>query len=237
MDKKRIIVPFLSLGIFLLVFAFVAAVPSIQLHFMDGHYIHEGIDKYNYALSSVGLCNYLTLRENDCTDPKKGKVSFAEEYPYSSAFFRFEEDYKGGFAKETVVLSLYYEEKTSYSDAIKDISTKPGFSSEIEFAYGDYIFKLNKTEELSAIEHANAEGLPESAKSRTMTDYLLNSDNPYIHWIQLVGCSEPRQEIVFIGFYYLKQWRNGFWSFDESYYSFSGWDVLLQDEFSFYSFV
>ena len=198
---------------------------------MSGHFVKEGINNYSPTTSSVGLCKYLTLREKDYTDQKHGTIAFKEQYKYEKALYRFEYNYSTHEQKETVLLIFTYS-KEVYSEVTKSIISEPGFSDEISFKYGDFTFYLNKTEKLAAIENAKKDGHPESAESRTMTDYCFKDGESYLHWIQLVGYSDSRQEIAFIGFYYAR--FKGFFVQEAGYYCFLGWDEFFYSEFSFY---
>lgn len=202
------------------VLALVLAWPSISLHIMDGHFLREGIEKYNPAVSSVSLCKALTARYED---DRHDRVLFVDQFHYEDSFFRFEEFYDGGYAHETVVLALRYS-KPMFEEAYGDVRSQSGFLPETVFCYGDFEFHLNEAYTLYNRERGFNDG----------SDYLLSGNSPYLHWINIIGISNSRCELAFVGFYHVLQWRSGLWTFDESYYPFAGWSNLFEKEFSFF---
>ena len=214
MKKWKIIVSIVITTNTLALFGIIAALPTINLHLLDCHIIREGIDKYHDALSSVGLCSYLTVRD----ERKKTKEEyFTNKFQYMDSFFKFEETYNGGYEHEVVIMHLTYDALT-FSDVLNDIKNQPGFSEEISFQYKNYSFFLNQTEKLVG---------------HIYTDFDISSSTPYLNWINLVGFSNDDNCIVFIGFYHIKQWRSGFWKYDEEYYSFEGWVKFIEKEFPY----
>ena len=144
MKREKLFLTILIGFIALLTIGLIVAFPSIKLYLFDECRTYEGINNYSYGLSSMELCNYLDFRDHQ----KKGSGDFVEEHPYSSAYFRYEIEQKGGYDHEKVLLSLAYD-KTTYQEAMEDIISKPGFSEKIRFLYGDFVFYLNETERLA----------------------------------------------------------------------------------------
>ena len=203
---------------------------------MDAHIIHEGIEQYGTADSSLGLCTYLTVREGEENTPGNYQTLFVNKYKYKDAFYRYEEYYFNGYCKETVVLALTYEEE-DYKAALIDVKSQPGFSNDISFEYGNYEFYLNSTEKIAGEKKAHQHGRENYINEYVFTDYKVNGDEPYLHWINLVGYSTSKKTLAFVGFYYEKKWRSGFWKYDKSYYSFEGWNKLFETEFSFFEWI
>ena len=202
------------------VFAVACAFPSIYLHLMDGHFLHTGIDKYSPSLSSISLCRYLTVREEDET---YGTTLFVDRFQRSDAFFRHEETYEGGRGHEIAILVLSYE-KSIYPSAFGDVSSQQGFSDEISFTYGDFEFRLNDSERM----------IQKQRNYAFQTDFELTDPDAYLHWINLVGWSDSRFQLAFIGFFHVLEVRSGFWNFEETFYSFNGWDSLFKQELSYF---
>ena len=196
--------------------------PSIYLHLTDIHFVRDGTEDYHPALSSRSLCTYLTVRdESDRQDPD---TPFLSKFAWSEGFFHYEEISDGGLYHETALLALTYG-SNEYFKAFEEISSRPGFSPKISFSYNGYEFRLNDTERL----------IQEAKGAHVMTDYGLVGEVPYLHWINLVGWSDAREELVFIGFFHAQERRVSLWGFETTYYPFEGWENLLKKEFSFYS--
>ena len=219
MKKWKIIVPIVIATNIVALFGIIAALPTINLHISDGHIVRNNINDYHTALSSVSLCRYLNVRD----ESKKTKDEyFVNKYQCIDAksYFRFEGTYNGGYEHETVIMCLTYD-ALLFNNILDDIKKQPGFSEEINFVYKNITFYLNQTDKITDGAYA-------------YTNYDISSTkSPYLHWINLVGFLEDNNCIIFIGFYHLKQWRSGFWKYDEEYYPFEGWDEFFKKEFSY----
>lgn len=213
---ERNVIIGVSSGIVLNVAIVVAAWPFVKLHIMDAHHLREGIEKYHTAVSSMGLCKWLTLREED--GPKS--TNFINKYNRLEAFFRWEETCFGGREHETVALILKYDDD-SFLNAYADITSQPGFSNEIHFNYGDFEFFLNKSDTVYP--------------GYSYTNFDLDEPSPYVKWINLVGFSSSRNEWASIGFYYSNTSIVGFYKFKTEYYPFNGWDNFFEEQFPFYN--
>lgn len=221
MKKRTALILFASIAVASV--SLVCAWPSIYLHLADIHIVDEGVENYHPALSSTGLCAYLTVRDGRAQARSGQDIPFVDDYAWSKAFFRYEELTYGGLCHETALLALSYDDG-NYAKAFGDVSSQPGFSTEISFSYGVVEFRLNDTERI----------LSESSNSYVYTNYELTGDAPYLNWINLVGWSEAHKTIYFVGFHHAVERRAGFWKIEKSYYPFTGWGVLLEEEFSFF---
>ena len=220
-DKDIYVLILLTCGV-LGIIGLVCAFPSISLHLMDAHILSTDISEYNPCISSMSLCRYFSVREEDTIH---ASAWFPDQYQRKGAFFRYEEYYNGGYEHETAILALSYENGV-YSSAFEDISNQPGFSDEIVFNYGDFEFRLNDAERICN----KSQGI-----NHCLTDFRLVGDSLYLHWINLVGWSASRREIAFVGFYHVQKWRSGFWSFEETYYPFVSWNALFENELPYYN--
>lgn len=217
--KKRVLI-IVSLAL-ISTFALICAWPSIYLHLFDAYIVIDGIERFHPARSSTGICSYLTVREE--LNQGYSYVFFINKYPWSKSFFHYEDNAHGGFYHEVALLSLTYD-PDHYSQAFEDVSSQPGFSDKIAFRYGSIDFRLNDTERIEN----------ERTNSIVHTNYELNGEAPYLDWINLVGWSESKNTLIFLGFNHTVERRTGFWQFEKTFYPFEGWDNLLEKEFSFY---
>ena len=219
MKKKKALIILSSVAALLL--ALVCAWPVIYLHIADCHIVNYGIDDYSPVDSSTSLCKYLTLRKEE---PQVDRSRyFVNRYPWLDAFYRYEEKTFGGTYHETVLLALSYNE-SNYSKVFEDISSQPGFSPALSFDYGDLHFRLNDAEKLDG----------EGNGYIVQTNFKTEGADPYLGWINLVGWSESRHVIIYLGFVHAAERWTGFWEIGRSYYPFQGWDKLFEEEFSFY---
>lgn len=182
----------------------------------------SGIKKYSPTNSSVSLCAYLTVRnENKVMIGKGYEINFfCNKYPYKEAFYRCEKKHKKYTIHETVVMALTYDD-SNYSNAYEDITSQDGFSDEITFNYKSFSFFLNRTEYLTD-------------PNNCLTNYCFSCNNPYIEWINLVGFDQENKTIVFVGFYHCEY--SGFNLEIEHYYVFVDWDTFFSENFSYYEF-
>lgn len=215
MKKKRMLLSILiALSI---IVTFVLTLPFLVRLLMLGSGVEYGIESYSPADSSVGICDYLTVRAGS-----KEPSSFINKYAWKDAYYRYEYNYTYTAQKETVLLAFSYSDNL-YSVAVDDINSQDGFSKEICFDYYDFSFYLNNTESQ----------LTNKSGGNQQTDYILTGDAPYIKWINLVAFSKNKNIILFLGFYYTE--FNDFFGRETGHYEFNDWDSFLDENFSFYT--
>lgn len=209
--KKRLTVLFITLSVILSTAGLVLLLPQIFSVLMISHYEKSGIEKYNPADSSIELVVFLTLRDESKADKSS---SFINKFKMEDGFYRYVDDTGYIVSCETAILAIKYNE-ANYNLALADIESQEGFSNKIMFLFGDFSFFLNISETYGR------------------TDYCIEGEDKYIHWINLVGYSNLRKELVFIGFYYVEY--HGFFKNKEQYYRFYDWDSLFNEQLNYYS--
>ncbi len=182
-------------------------------HIFDVDILVEGIEKYSPGLSSVGLCSYLTLRDENYDH-------FLDNYNFINGYFKYTDLVNGALSCETAIMVLNYED-TVFQTAYANIEECEGYSSEIEFVYKGYIFNLNETERLMNINY--------------LTSFSFEEGDDYIRWINLVGVSRDKKSIAFIGFFYSLNHDFLRKKNKSKPYSFSNWNNLFETYFSEYN--
>ena len=214
--KKRIAI--ISSVIIIFLALIVAAIPLLARVALCKHYFINTIEEYNPANSSVELCSYLTVRDE--SNYTASSVLFVDQIKYEESYYLYDYNYIFDVYKETVLLSLKYNNE-NYLIAYENIINQKGFSKEISFDYYSFSIYLNETELIVD-------------KPSHFTKYSNTDTKKYINWINLVGFSNSKSQIVFLGFYYEKTSGSFITGYSYSYYSFDTWNAFLDKEFSFF---
>ena len=198
--------------------ALILVFPALsQLLIMSNSGVDEGIEFYAPAASSLGICEWLTLGEDESGRSRSDPYLFINKYRWESAYFCYEKNNSFSVQNETVLLSLGYSEDV-FEQAQDYICSRPGFSTEVYFSYGNYQFALNETERLRPT-------------NKALTDFSFSPPNEYIKWINLVGYSTVDFKLVFLGFYY-GAYEQYFGSGTKGY-PFQGWQGFIEEFFPF----
>ncbi len=187
-------------------------------HVFDEHLERRGMDQYNPNCSSIALCKYLTCREHLDVVAQ----GFLDLFEYASADFMFVYDFNGPISYETAFLRVDYEART-YQEAISDIRSQKGYEPGEICSYQGYAFHINLAEEVLALERGSRSW---------QTKFDLESEEPYIRWINLIGERESTGSIAMLGFFYSENHDLFRDTEKATFYPFSGWPVLFSDFFS-----
>ena len=225
--KKKIMLfhlifwPSLNFTVFI---AFVLSSIYAYFHFSDGYELITDISNYKYL--GGRNCQDLTLHCGEgYHKQERGTPLFIETYNWNKAKYRYEyigPNYKENTIQETIFLSLTYDLEV-YQSALEDVQSQMGYSKVIEFQYKSYIFNLN---------YSWYNSIPTEDKGNY---YEFNCEKPYIEEILFVCHSDTLCSIVFLSFYQLQ--HENFYSLNRKKvggYPFKGWDIFLNDFYSFY---
>ena len=207
-SKKRFIPLWITIGAVLtigfVVLLIKVILPVFAFAIMQSDYTKTGIENYS-PYNSMGLTSYFTLR-----DESKGELF--EQYEYENISYRYHYLYKGELQHESVIAVVKYSDQGF--DIIKEDITSSEYFGDYMCTYEGYDFYFN------------------DAYPKTIHDfeyYDVNTDAPFLRFMNCVGINPDQNSFVFIGFYYTKlKWISG-----DHYgaYDFSTWDTFFKEFF------
>lgn len=204
MHKSLHIAITIVLIVFLILFLIKIIIPVLGFSIMQGDYTKTGIENYS-PYNSLGLTHYFTLRDE--TEEK-----LFEKFEYENVSYRYHYFYKGTLQHELVIAIVKYPEQ--HFNLIKEDITSSVYYGDFMCTYMGFDFHFNDTP-LTTI--------------HKWENYNINTDAPFIRYMNCVGINSDNNSIIFIGFYYTKQkWISGN---DYDAYNFSTWDSFFEEFF------